>query len=67
METGLRRFMSRFSPGLPEIEWLGRTTQPQREYLGPLLNEGETKYRGKYRANEIVRWKGYYDGKMDVL
>ena len=67
METGLRRFVSRFSPVLPEIEWLGRTTQPQREYLGPLLNEGETKYRGKYRANEIVRWKGYYDGKMDVL
>ena len=67
METGLRRFVIRFSPVLPEIEWLGRMTQPQWKYLGPLLNEGETKYIGKYRANEIVRWKGYYDGKMDVL
>ena len=34
--------MIRFSPALPEIERLGRTAQPQREYLGPLLDEEET-------------------------
>ena len=42
METGLRRFMIRFSPVLREIEWLGRTAQPRREYLEPLFDEEET-------------------------